>query len=75
MGNQSISDNEREKVLRRLRKGSTDSSEKIAAEIGLRERSVAGVKSWYKQGRYSRKRRMPRAQRSKRYNFNGSQSL
>jgi predicted HNH restriction endonuclease len=39
----------------------------MAAELGLRERSVAGVRSWYPKGRYSRKQGVPRAQRSKRY--------
>jgi predicted HNH restriction endonuclease len=67
MGNRLITDDQRDKIARRLRKGETDSS-KIAANVGVGIMSVAGV--WAdltKKGAISAALGRPRAQRSKRF--------
>jgi predicted HNH restriction endonuclease len=66
MSNRLISDDEQKKIVRRLLKGETDSS-KIAAKVGVRIMSVAGVWSGLtKKGVIPAALGMPRAQRSKR---------
>jgi predicted HNH restriction endonuclease len=66
MGNRLITDNEREKSARRLLKGETDSS-KIAANVGVRKMSAAGVWAGLtKQGAIPAALGMRRAQRPKR---------
>jgi len=66
MGNRLITDDERERIVRRLLKGETDSS-KIAANVGVRKMSVAGVWAGLtKKGAIPAALGMPRTQRPKR---------
>ncbi len=67
MGNRLISDDEREQVVRWLRKGETDSS-KIAANVGVRKMSVAGVWAGLtKSGAIPAALRTPRVQHHKQH--------
>jgi hypothetical protein len=67
MGKRLITDEQREKIVRWLRKGETDSS-KIATKVGVRKMSVAGVWAGLtKSGDIPAALGKPRAQRPKRY--------